>query len=82
MERGEGGGNQTMSDFDKEMKKVNAWAKKSGVDQMQDEEIVVIGIERKTEDTITVNALVNIYMKNGEFYSRGIEFEAKKRKRG
>jgi len=74
------GGNPEMTDFDEEMKKINKWAKESGVDQMEDEEIVVNKIEEKDSDEIVVTALVNVYMKNGDLFYADIRFNAKRKR--
>lgn len=65
--------------FDKEMKKVRAWEIEKGLTDFDDAEILVNGMKKIDDDSIEVDAFVNIYLKNGELHSAQIKFAVEKR---
>lgn len=66
--------------FDEEMKKVNKWCIKQGLDILKDSDFVVNKIERINEKRLQVTAFINIYLTNGDLYTTTIQFEIEKRK--
>jgi len=65
--------------MNKIMKKVNDWLTKQGLDDFKDSEILVNGLRRIDEDTVEIDAFVNIYLTNEDLYSAQISFKVLKR---
>jgi len=66
-------------DFDEKMKEVNAWITKQGLDIFQDSDFVVNGLRKIGEETLEIDAFVNIYLTNEDLFSAQITFKVLKR---
>jgi len=64
---------------EEELKEVNKWWTKQGLDDFEDSEFLVNRVRKIDGNTLEITAFTNIYLKNGDLYSAQITFTAKKR---
>jgi len=62
-----------------EMKKVNDWWGKKGLNDFEDSEFLVTGLRKIDDETYEVDAFVNVYLTDKSLISAQITFKALKR---
>jgi len=71
--------NPKIVSHDEEMKKVNDWWTKQGLNDFEDSEFLVNGLRKIDDETYEVDAFVNVYLTDKSIISAQITFKALKR---